>query len=145
MLLFDLNVVALVLGCIFALSGIIVSKKPNAQQLIDKLVPYKAIIGVAMIVLAIVNFVRMLPHLADMFKSNMILNAAILTILGVSVLLGGVFGMPQIVRLAPGAEQKGRELTAKLAPYQALLGLVGLGATLIYFLYRFNIIKISLD
>ncbi len=138
-----LNAIAVILGSILAISGLIIAKKPDAKQLIDKLSPYQAVIGVAMVALGIVNFIRFLPYISDSFKVNLLFAASILAMLGVSVLLGALFGMPQIAKWIPGetpAEAKALELSQKVAPYQVVLGLVGLVSALIYLLYRYNII-----
>ncbi len=138
-----LNAIAVILGSILAISGLIIAKKPDAKQLIDKLSPYQAIIGVAMVALGIVNFIRFLPYISDSFKVNLLFAASILSMLGVSVVLGALFGMPQIAKWIPGetpAEAKALELSQKVAPYQVVLGLVGLVSSLIYLLYRYNII-----
>jgi hypothetical protein len=137
------NAVAVILGGILAISGLIIAKKPEAKSLIDKLSPYQAIIGVAMIALGVVNLIRSLPYLGDLFKVNLLFALSILGMLAVSILLGALFGMPQIAKWIPGdspAEQKALELSQKVAPYQVILGLIGLASSLIYLLYRYNII-----
>jgi hypothetical protein len=48
-----INALLLIVGGILALSGIIVANQPNAKNVIDKLVPYQAIIGVALLVLGV--------------------------------------------------------------------------------------------
>ncbi len=143
-LLFDIHAIALILAGILALSAIIVAQKPDAKQMIDKLVPYQAIIGVGLVGLGIVDGLRLLPHVADFFKVNLILAAVQLTIVAAGILLGALFGMGQILKWIPNltAEQKAMELTQKVAPYQVLLGLVGLAASVVYFLYRFHLISI---
>ena len=143
MLLFDVNTGVLVLGSIVALSGLIVARRPDAKAVIDQLTPYQALIGIALVVLAIVNFVRLLPRLSDMFHtSNLLFNAAMLAVLGCSFLLGAMFGMPQIAKLVPEpqASQKAIELGQRLAPYQVMLGLIGLASSLVYVLYRLHVI-----
>jgi hypothetical protein len=137
------NALAVILGGILAISGLIIAKKPEAKTLIDKLSPYQAGIGVAMIALGVVNFVRFLPYISDSFKINLLFAASILAMLGVSIVLGALFGMPQIAKWIPGdspAEQKALELSQKVAPYQVVLGLVGLVSSLIYLLYRYGVI-----
>jgi hypothetical protein len=141
--LFDIHVIVLVLGGILALSALIVAQKPNAKQTIDKLVPYQATIGVALVALGIVNGLRLLPKISDAFKTNLLLAAVQLSVIGVSILLGALFGMGLITKLIPGnsnAEHKAYELAQKIAPYQILLGLIGLAAAALYFLYRFHIL-----
>ena len=141
----DINALVLIVGSILALSGIIIARKPDARALIDKLTPYQALIGVALIILGVVNFFVMLPRLTDIFKLNLIRAAAGLTVVGVSILLGALFGMPQIAKLIPdaSAEQKALRMSQQLAPYQVMLGLIGLVASLVYFLYRFKLLTYS--
>lgn len=137
------NALITILGGILAISGLILSKKPDAKQYIDKLTPYQAIIGVAMVAFGLINFFRLLGYLTDMFKVNLLFAAAVWGMLGTSVVLGALFGMPQIAKWIPGdspAEQKALELTKKIAPYQVILGLIAIISSLVYLLYRFNII-----
>jgi len=61
-LIFLLNIIALAAGGILAASGFIVAQKPNAKELIDKLVPFQVTIGVAMLVLGLVNLLLQLVH-----------------------------------------------------------------------------------
>jgi hypothetical protein len=137
------NAIAVLLGGVLAISGLIIAKKPDAKALIDKLSPYQALIGVAMVLLGIINFLRVLPWLKNVFQVNLLLAAAILSMLAVSVVLGALFGMPQITKWIPGdspAEQKALELAQKVAPFQVLLGLIGIAASVVFLLYRLNII-----
>lgn len=138
-----LNAIAVLLGGVLAISGLIIAKKPDAKAMIDKLSPYQALIGVVMVFLGVINFVRILPYLTDVFKVNLLFAAATLAMLGVSVLLGALFGMPQIAKWIPGdspAEQKAMELAQKVAPFQVLLGLIGIAASFLFLLYRYNVI-----
>jgi hypothetical protein len=146
-LLFDIHVLVLVLGGILAVSALIVAQKPNARQMIEKIAPYQTLIGLGLIGLGIVNFFRMVPHLTDAFKVNLLLAAVELTICGASILLGALFGMGTILKFLAGnaaAEQKAHDLVMKVAPYQVLIGLAGLAASLFYFLYRFKILTMSM-
>lgn len=138
------NALVAILGGILAASALILSKKPDAKQLIDKLTPFQALIGVGMVVLGLINFLRSLKYLTDFFKVNLIAAAALLSMIAVSVLLGALFGMPQITKWIPGdssAEQKALELTRKIAPFQVMLGMIAIVASLIVLLYQFKILK----
>jgi len=139
----DINALLLVLGSLLAISALIIAKKPDAKAALDKLVPFQALIGVGLIVLGIINFIIVLPALTDIFKVNLLQAAAVLAVIGDSVLLGALFGMPQIAKMIPDqkAEQKAMQISQKVAPYQVVLGLVGLAAVLVYFLYRFKLIS----
>jgi hypothetical protein len=139
--LYLINILLLILAGILAISGLIVAKKPNARELIDKLLPFQALIGVVLLAFGLVNLLRSLSGISYMFRTF----PGIVTflVLVTSILLGFMFGMPQIAKWLPGnsaAEQKGQQLTAKLAPYQVIIGLVGLGAAALSLLYYLRIL-----
>lgn len=138
------NAIVAILGGILAASAMILARKPDAKQLIDKLTPYQALIGVGMIALGVINFLRVLGYLTDVFKVNLMLASALLALILTSVALGGLFGMPQIVKWIPGessAEQKALDLTRKVGPYQGILGLIAIVASLMTLLYQFKILS----
>jgi hypothetical protein len=146
-LLFDIHVVVLVLGGILAVSALIVAQKPNARQVIEKIAPYQTTIGLVLIALGIVNFVRIVPNISGEFVKNLLVAAVMLAVCGASILLGVLFGMGPIMHFLAGnaaAEQKAHELVMKVAPYQVLIGLAGLAAAAFYFLYRFHILSVSM-
>jgi hypothetical protein len=135
--------VLLIVGSILAISGLIIAKKPDAKALIDKLSPYQALIGVAMLATGIWWLLRWGRDLIHAFDLNALLAACLWGVIGCSILLGALFGMPQIAKWIPGespAEQKALELSQKVAPYQVILGLIGLASALVYLLFRFNIL-----
>jgi hypothetical protein len=143
-LLSTLNAVVVILGGILAISGLIIANKPDAKQIIDKLTPYQALIGVGMIGLSVITFARSLKMLTDLFKLNFTLALGMWCMIGTGVALGALFGMPQIVKWIPGdspAEQKAMEFAQKVAPFQVLLGLVALGGGLIVLLFNLKILK----
>lgn len=138
------NVVLGVLGGLLAAAALIISKKPDAKQYIDKLAAYQAIIGVGMIGVSIVNFFRMLGGFTMTLKYLPLLGSSILGMLGTGVVLGALFGMPQIAKWIPGessAEQKAVELSKKVAPYQVMLGVISVISSLIVLLYLLKILK----
>ena len=141
-----INTLLLIVGGILAISGLIVTKKPDAKAMIDKLVPYQAVIGVALLAVGLVNLLRTLSVLFPLIKNFPLYGFAWLGVLVTSILLGFMFGMPQIAKWMPGdggAEAKGMELSRKLAPYQVIIGLIGLGAALIYLLYYLRILTME--
>lgn len=141
-LLLLLNAVAVILGGILAVSGLILSKKPDAKRLIDALTPYQALIGVAMLGLGLVNFLRGFRYLTSGAMATFA-GGTTLTMIAVAVLLGLLFGMPQIAKWIPGdssAETKALELTRKIAGFQVLLGLIGIAASLVVLLYQLKIL-----
>lgn len=136
-----INVLLLIVGGILAISALIVAKKPDAKELIDKLVPYQAIIGVALLAVGLLDLLGSLGKILHLLNGAPVHAIVWLAVIVTSILLGFLFGMPQIAKWLPGqaaAEQKGMELSNKLAPFQVIIGLVGLGAALLLILYRFG-------
>ncbi len=143
-LLTFLNALVVIAGGILAVSALIIANKPDAKQLIDKLTPFQALIGVGMIALSVINLMRMLGVLTDMFRLNFMWALGIWCMFGAGIALGVLFGMPQITKWIPGqssAEQKAMELTQKIAPFQVLIGLVGIAGSVLVLLFQFKIMK----
>jgi hypothetical protein len=137
------NALAVILGGVFALSSVIIANKPDARTLIDKLTPYQALIGLVLVILGVIDVVRALPYLSDAFTVNYIYAAVVLSMLAVSVLLGALFGMPQIAKMIAGrspADHKALEISHEIAPYQIILGLIGMVSALLFLLYRCNVV-----
>src|SRR5215468_594073 len=103
-LIFLLNIIALLAGGILAASGFIVAKKPNARELIDKLVPFQVLIGVAMLGLGVVNLLWQLAHgfIASLGANASLYALTVFAMIGVSILLGFLFGLPQITKWMQG-------------------------------------------
>jgi len=120
-----IHVLLLLASAALACAPMIVAKKPDARQLLDKLVPFQAIIGVVLVAVSAIVLIQLgIPAL----KLLSLFPVTALSILGgciAGILLGLVFGMPMISK-ATG--KNGDEVVARLAPYQMLLGIV-CGAT----------------
>ena len=144
MLLLDINAAVLILGGILALSALIVSRQPNAQNVIAKLTPWQTIIGIGLIVLGVINFVRLVPNISgDAFVKNLIVVAADLIVIGGGAVLGAMLGMNQILEMIPSQQgkQKFYETIQKVFPFQILLGLICLAGAVAHFLYRAGLLK----
>lgn len=177
-LLVVINALLAICGGILAASAFIVSKRPDAQRLVDKLAPYQTLIGVALIAVGVIDFVKNLKGLTDFFKVNLFSAASLLTMIAVSVLLGLLFGTPQILKWLGGTPppppsanpyaqmyqqmQQGQpmgypppqqmgyppppqqnklvELQQKIAPFQVMIGLLAILASLVVLLYQFKIL-----
>jgi hypothetical protein len=134
--------ILLILAGILAVSALIVAQKPDAKALIDKLTPYQALIGVGLLAVGLYHLIRSLKGFSDLFKSLM--GFSMFAMIATAILLGFLFGMPQIAKWIPGdstAEQKAQQFAKKVAPFQVILGIVGIGATLIFFMYLWGVIK----
>jgi hypothetical protein len=135
----------LIAGGILALSAFIVAKKPDAKAAIDKLVPYQAFIGVALLAISIINWLRI--GLIDIFRFLKFWPLGGIALIGAvfsGILLGALFGMPQIAKWIPGesnAETKALELSKKVAGIQMLVGIIALGSGLLLLLIELRILK----
>ena len=131
----------LVLGAVCA-SNLIIARKPDAKELIAKVAPYQGWIGAISALWGawwLINWilnVRVMmtwPILGITWLANSILLLALGLLCGIGVLKTFV--------KAPAATEKLDLTVAKLAPYQAVLGLVGIGVAVwtILDLYIFKI------
>ena len=130
-----LDALALILLGVLAAPGLIISKRPDAKQIIDKIAPYQGWIGV---IIGIWGVVRLL-HWFTLFGW---LGHGVGWILGwifytlfvfLSIALGFMLGIGVIKTFVknPEARAKMDELLAKLAPKQGLLGLLAIADGLI--------------
>ena len=144
MLLLDINAAVLILGGVLALSALIVAKRPDAQNMIAKLTPWQTIIGIGLIVLGVINFVRLVPHISgDAFVRNALVVAADLIVIGGGILLGAMLGMNQILEWIPSQQgkQKFYNFIQQVFVFQILLGAVGIAGAVAHFLYRVGLLK----
>lgn len=122
------GIVAPIVGGSIAASSFIVSRKPDADEVLKKLAPYQGGIGVSMLVVGLWSALRSIGSFGLFLRSlpGMVSLATIVLLVLVGFLLG--FGL--IASWIPGegeAEQKGLELQKKLATYNAPLGLAAIG------------------
>lgn len=138
-----LHTILLILAAVLALSGLIASKSADAKQMIDKLVPYQALIGVGLLAVGLIQLLRIGPINLFRMLGHLFGIALFVGVVG-GILLGFMFGMPQIAKWIPGespAEQKAQELSSKLAPYQLILGALCGGAGVVFLLIQLHILK----
>lgn len=134
----------ILLGGVLAISALIIAKKPEAKQVLDRITPYQALIGIVLLVWGIISLLRLLPDLGTALRVIPFFALCTLVMIVCSILLGFLFGMPQIAKWAPGqsgAETKAMQLSQRLAPYQVVLGLVGIATALLYILVRAGIMN----
>jgi len=112
-----------ILGGVIAASSYIVSKKANAKELIDKLVPYQGWIGVVLLFWSIKNVLRLLNY----FNGYTLLFAVAQFIVG--FLLAYSLLSQYLFKNSEEAIEKGQQLRTKLVQYQvpAGVGLIILG------------------
>ena len=140
-----LHLALLILAGILALSTFIVAKKPDAKAMIDKLVPFQAFIGVGLLAVSIINWLRV--GIGTPFQLMKFWALGGITLIGAifsGILLGFLFGMPQIAKWIPGesnAENKALELSKKIAPIQMIVGVIALVSGVLFLLMELGILK----
>lgn len=140
-----LHALLLIVGGILAMSALIISKKPDAKQLIDKLVPFQAMIGVALLAVGLVQLLRFGPiNMFRLIGPMPILGLTVIAAVFGAIILGFFFGMPMIAKWIPGdspAEQKAMDLTKKIAGVQVIIGVICAIAGVALLLLTLGVIK----
>ena len=127
-------------GGILAASALIIARKPNAKDLIDKITPYQGWIGIVMFfwgVWAVLDCVRFMSLLSARPLFWIFWLASGVADLVVGFLLG--FGLISKYALSRNAAAmaRGQKLRVKLAAYQGVFGLfaMAMGSLYIVWLY----------
>jgi hypothetical protein len=127
-------------GGMLAASALIIARKPNAKELIDKITPYQGWIGIVMFfwgIWAVLDCVR---------------NAGLISVVPVfwtfwlvqgiaDLLVGFLLGFGLITKYALGknaaAQARGQEFRARLARYQGVLGLFAIAMGGLYIVWPY--------
>lgn len=120
-------VLLIVLGLLGAAS-LIIAKKPEAKDLIDKLVPYQAYSGAIGAIWGIVIIAQSILNLGLLKTSAMLWVTYLamgVVMFGLGLLLG--VGLLKTWAKDETATAKMDEMVARLAPKQGMLGLISLG------------------
>ena len=124
-------------GGILAASALIIARKPNAKELINKLTPYQGWIGVVMFgwgVWEIINSVRFLEVLKVAPLIWTFVLASGIADLVVGFLLGFGLIMKYTLGNSPTAQLRADNVRVKLATYQGTFGLVAIALGVLYIL-----------
>ncbi len=137
------GITLIILG-ILAAPSLLLSKKPNAKELLDKVTPYQGWIGLLFCFWGIWGIIQAVLNLGLM-GSYPIWWITWLASSSVEAILGFILGYGMINKLVLSkneeAKKKGEQLLAKLAPIQGKLGLFGVvvGAWVIVASILFNV------
>lgn len=127
-------------GGVLASSGFIISKKPNARELIDKLTPYQGWIGVVMFVWGIWETIGVVTHLGMLAQSPLRFIFWILVAIS-DLLVGFLLGYGLITKYAfdknETARAKGAAMREKLVKVQAPLGLLAIVMGVLYLVWLY--------
>ena len=107
-----------ILGGLIAASSLIVSKKPNAKELLDKLAPYQGIIGVILLVWSVFGVLSLLGGFSIIGLAVVAVEFIVGFLLAYSLLSKYLFSKNE------AAKEKGQALRLKLAKYQVPAGVI---------------------
>lgn len=117
-------------GGLLAVSGFIVEKKPNAKEIIDKIVPIQGGIGIAILIVAIINIIRSLGMIRiPLFWVTIMIPFLIMTALG--VLLGYGLIVKYVLSKNEAAKEKADKIQATLLRFQTPVGWMSVGYSLL--------------
>ena len=135
-----LSAIIAIIGGIIAASTLIVAKKPNAQELLDKLTPYQGWIGVILTfwgVWGVINSFLSIGYIGLYWGVNLVISVAEFV---VGFLLAYSLISKYLLEKNETAKQKGQELRTKLVKYQVpagviliILGVLSIVLQVIYF------------
>jgi len=130
-----ITVIILFVAGLLGAANLIIAKKPNAKELIDKLTPYQGWIGVVLVLWGIWDLI-------NVFRSLGLLSAApvwwvlylvtAVTELALGFLLGYGLISKYVLGRSPQALEKGQQLRAKLATYQGPLGVTAIVLAIVF-------------
>ena len=135
-----LYVVIPMLGGLIACSGLIVKNAPSAKETLNKLLPYKAGVGVAMLGSFVINMLDVKFNPFAGFSISLLFGILILGVLVSQLFLGFTMGFGLIAKWIPGdsnPEEKAEALQRKLMPFEVIFGLIAIGSAVLALLFRF--------
>jgi hypothetical protein len=138
---FYIRGILILLGGILAASSLILSKSPNAKDMIAKIVPYQGLIGVGLLGYGVYDLITSLSVLSNFFKFKPPMFC--LMMLGWyfgSIILGLILGTPLIAKYAGGGnEEKLVNLQKKLTAFQVIFGVVGIAVGVMFLLFALGV------
>ncbi len=121
--------ITLVLLSIIAVPSLVLSKKPNAKELLEKIEPYQGWIGLIFCIWGVWGIISSILNLGWLTTAPIWW----ITLLAGSIVqatLGFMLGFGAINKLVIGkndqAQEKAAELRARIAPKQGKLGILGI-------------------
>jgi cytochrome b561 len=145
-MIFDLLIIGLVFGGIMATANMMISRGANSQRALSNLAPLHIVLGMTLLAIALLNLLQNISKIADRIDATPIAAVIFLAGITITLLLGLMFAISLVARWIPSnspMDQKISELVTKMAPMQALLGLVAFGLAAVLLAQRTGVIKIN--
>jgi len=128
----------LLAGGLLGAANLLIAKRPNARELIDKLVPFAGIIGIIMLLWGLRDLFYVLRSISHISHLGgfwwVIFLVTTLTELALGFLLGYGPIIKYVLGSSPAAVEKAERVRTKLAVYQGPLGLTAIVLAIIFFL-----------
>lgn len=122
-------IILIISGCL-AIPSLIISKKPDAKVLFDKISPYQGWLGLIILIWGLWSIISTLLHMKSMLGSSLILWILYFAIAIVEVLLGFIFSFNLINQYVfsknEKSQEKAQQLLTKLLPLQGNLGIAAI-------------------
>ena len=127
--------IALIILGILAVPSLLVSRKPDAKEYLDKITPYQGWIGLAFCFWGIWGIIRSILNMGNI-STGWMLGLAVSVVTAVLGFLLG-YGMINDLLLSKNeeAKEKGLELREKLAPMQGKFGIAAIVLGAMYILF----------
>jgi len=127
-------------GGILAASSLIIARKPNAKDLIDKLTPYQGWIGMVMFFWGVWETLGAVRGIALLKVAPLLWTFALASAVA-DLVVGFLLGFGLITKYALGknaaAMAKGQQIRAKLAPLQGTFGLLAIVMGVLYIVWLY--------
>jgi hypothetical protein len=139
-----INGITLVLLSIIAVPSLVLSKKPNAKELLEKIEPYQGWIGLVFCILGVWGIISSILNLGWLTTAPIwwvTLAAGSLVQATLGFMLGSGLMNKLFMGKNPEAQEKAAQLRSKIAPKQGKLGILGIavGAWMIVASFLFTI------
>ena len=119
-----LSAIIAILGGILAASRLIIAKKPNAKELIDKLTPYQGWIGLILSFWGLWSTIHLVLNIGSIGLVWIIALAISVVEFVVGFVLGYGLISKYFLEKNEAAKEKGQQLRLKLIKYQAPGGII---------------------
>ena len=127
----------MIVAGLLAAAGLIVSNKPEAKVLIDKLTPYQGWVGIVLFFWSFWDIISAISTLSFSFVFFIIF----LTVALIELVLGFLLGFGLITKFALSKNEqalaKGQAIRGKLAPIQGIFGFVAIAMAIVFLIMGF--------
>ena len=133
-----ISAIIAIVGGLIAASSLIVAKKPNAQELLDKITPYQGWIGILLLIWGIKDIIGVVSNMSMM--SDFLITWIIWLAMSVSeFIVGFVLGYgllsKYVLEHSETAKEKGQALRKKLTKFQIPAGIILIILGILYIVF----------